>query len=469
MSMAKQVAASSSPAASPASAPASSKSSKKKRGQETVSATRLKVIVRRLPPNLPEAVFWKSVEPWVNEENTTWRIFYSGKIKPKLENENVPSRAYIMFKTPEQVAQFSSAYNGHAFRDKQGRESQAVVEFAPYQKVPITNVKPDVRQGTIDQDPDFMSFMTNLNAPVEYESLASLEKGVSQAPALEPVIAPLIEALIQQKKATKGAKAAAKAAAAQAPTVASRQAAAVASQQAAMQAAAEEKAVYSRKLPGEAGPSVEPPPPKPKKGKQASEPQPTGDDTARKRPVVGANRQFDAALGAATGGRAQPRTQEKPSAATQASTAASTPAQPAAQPAPGKGKTRRGKGGGQAPQATGGPSQSQGAPQSRADAGQGGRGRGRGRGAPPPPQVQPGMIQIASRPAANAPISRIDMQPPNQVIYSSTPGEGAGGDGRPVRNAVAAQMIDKLRTGGGGRGRGRGSPGRGGASGALPG
>lgn len=26
---------------------------------------RLKVVIRRLPPDLPEAVFWKSVSPWV--------------------------------------------------------------------------------------------------------------------------------------------------------------------------------------------------------------------------------------------------------------------------------------------------------------------------------------------------------------------------------------------------------------------
>lgn len=29
---------------------------------------RLKIVVRRLPPTLPEAAFWKSVAPWVARE-----------------------------------------------------------------------------------------------------------------------------------------------------------------------------------------------------------------------------------------------------------------------------------------------------------------------------------------------------------------------------------------------------------------
>jgi hypothetical protein len=34
------------------------------------SNQRLKAVVRRLPPDLPPAVFWKTVEPWIHRENT---------------------------------------------------------------------------------------------------------------------------------------------------------------------------------------------------------------------------------------------------------------------------------------------------------------------------------------------------------------------------------------------------------------
>lgn len=74
----------------------------------------------------------------------------------------------MAFKTEEQLAVFSQEYDGHVFRDKAGEldscalvvqiaqlrggnESQAVVEFAPYQKVPSDRKKQDARVGTIDK------------------------------------------------------------------------------------------------------------------------------------------------------------------------------------------------------------------------------------------------------------------------------------------------------------------------------
>ena len=85
------------------------------------------------------------------------------------------SCAYLAFKTEEFVAKFSREYDGHIFKDKaglsiphlclfssmpgahnvvadtQGIESQAVVEFAPYQKLPLEKKKVDSRNATIDQ------------------------------------------------------------------------------------------------------------------------------------------------------------------------------------------------------------------------------------------------------------------------------------------------------------------------------
>lgn len=44
---------------------------------------RLKTVVRRLPPNLPEDVFWQSVDAWVSEETVTWKTFYPGKSRKR--------------------------------------------------------------------------------------------------------------------------------------------------------------------------------------------------------------------------------------------------------------------------------------------------------------------------------------------------------------------------------------------------
>ncbi|RKP26977.1 hypothetical protein SYNPS1DRAFT_5328, partial [Syncephalis pseudoplumigaleata] len=58
--------------------------------------------------------------------------------------ENRYSRAYICFHTMEQMAEFHRGFDGHLF------ESYAIVEYAPYQKIPRERSKVDHHQGTID-------------------------------------------------------------------------------------------------------------------------------------------------------------------------------------------------------------------------------------------------------------------------------------------------------------------------------
>lgn len=45
------------------------------------NSIRLKTVIRKLPPNLPEEVFWQSVALWVNENTCTWKTFHKGKLK----------------------------------------------------------------------------------------------------------------------------------------------------------------------------------------------------------------------------------------------------------------------------------------------------------------------------------------------------------------------------------------------------
>lgn len=56
----------------------STKRSGKSSGQE-----RLKTVVRRLPANLPEEIFWQSVQNWVSEDTISWKVFYAGKLRKK--------------------------------------------------------------------------------------------------------------------------------------------------------------------------------------------------------------------------------------------------------------------------------------------------------------------------------------------------------------------------------------------------
>ncbi|GAA5954358.1 hypothetical protein JCM3765_004433 [Sporobolomyces pararoseus] len=185
---------------------------------------RLKAIVRRLPPDLPPAVFWKTVEPWIqrqpaveggheaqdNKENDTveWSEFKQGIVrKPGKDKDSVYSRAYITFKTPEALIAFHRGYDGWTFKDKTGNMSQAVVEFAPYQKMPTAPSKPDPRQGTIDQDPDFLAFQTALTAPPDPNETPA-EPVIEQ----DPRSTPLLEHLRAQKAAALATRKAAAAA-----------------------------------------------------------------------------------------------------------------------------------------------------------------------------------------------------------------------------------------------------------------
>lgn len=46
-------------------------------------ADRFKTVVRRLPPTLPEDVFWQSVQPWVTEETVSWKVYHPGKVRKR--------------------------------------------------------------------------------------------------------------------------------------------------------------------------------------------------------------------------------------------------------------------------------------------------------------------------------------------------------------------------------------------------
>ncbi|KAG0706582.1 Smg-4/UPF3 family-domain-containing protein [Suillus ampliporus] len=164
---------------------------------------RLKTVVRRLPPNLPEEIFWQSVQPWVTDDSVTWKVYHAGKLRKRANQENIPSRAYIAFKNEEVLATFGREYDGHLFRDKAGNESQAVVEFAPFQKIPSEKRKADARNATIDKDEDYISFLETLkNAEkAEHVSLETLI-AASQPPA-PPTTTPLLEALKAEKSAQK--------------------------------------------------------------------------------------------------------------------------------------------------------------------------------------------------------------------------------------------------------------------------
>lgn len=296
-------------------------------GKEDEGKQRLKVVVRRLPPNLPEHIFWNSVEPWTGKQELPppkqvksitiasaqtgsaeaasaqvsangsqtevvkaanelessdasgtdktavgtpqsqtaptegkasessasaqptksgplvnlgsagqgkllWRRYVTGKFKSGPSSSNsaadpsnphVHSRAYLRFKALQDLLDFHRGFDGHVFRDAKGNESVALVEWAPYQKVPSEMTQPaskkrDKRRGTIEQDEDYIAFVEQLKNgdgkdpkdKPDGELLGSASGTISKEEAAAAALqaaknTPLLEHL-RSKKAAKAAK-----------------------------------------------------------------------------------------------------------------------------------------------------------------------------------------------------------------------------------------------------------------------
>ncbi|VDH91455.1 regulator of nonsense transcripts 3 [Mytilus galloprovincialis] len=118
--------------------------------------TRRKVLIRRLPPSLTPETLLEQLSPLPSHE------FYFVRADMSL-GQNAFTRAYINFQSYEDVYNFRDQFDGYVFVDGKGNEYSAIVELAPYQKVPRRKPKKvDVKMGSIEQDPDYVKFLEYL-------------------------------------------------------------------------------------------------------------------------------------------------------------------------------------------------------------------------------------------------------------------------------------------------------------------
>ncbi|CAJ0968838.1 unnamed protein product [Ranitomeya imitator] len=134
----------------------------RKPGKETTSIcrrgrfleTELTVVIRRLPPSLTKEQLEEHLQPL--PEHDYFEFFANDtSLFPHMF-----SRAYINFKSPEDIMLFRDRFDGYVFIDHRGQEYPAIVEFAPFQKVAKRkNKKKDSKTGTIDDDPEYRKFL----------------------------------------------------------------------------------------------------------------------------------------------------------------------------------------------------------------------------------------------------------------------------------------------------------------------
>ncbi|GIY64769.1 regulator of nonsense transcripts 3A [Caerostris darwini] len=191
-----------------------------------------KVVIRRLPPTMTEDQFLDQISPVPDHD-----YMYFAKADMRL-GPHAFSRAVINFLIPEDIFLFKDKFDGYVFVDNKGKysvnnskqlklvvhfificvnynftgnEYPAVVEFAPFQKIPKKRnpKKRDAKCGTIENDPDYLKFLESLKNPDEValptaevylEEIESREKELKANNGVPKVSTPLIEYLTALKK-----------------------------------------------------------------------------------------------------------------------------------------------------------------------------------------------------------------------------------------------------------------------------
>lgn len=89
-----------------------------------------KVVIRRLPPSMTQEQFIEQISPLPEHD-----YLYFVKADMYL-GQYAFSRAYINFLDQQDIFIFREKFDNYVFVDSKGTEYPAVVEFAPFQRLP---------------------------------------------------------------------------------------------------------------------------------------------------------------------------------------------------------------------------------------------------------------------------------------------------------------------------------------------
>ncbi|KAH0536398.1 hypothetical protein FGG08_006723 [Glutinoglossum americanum] len=178
---------------------------------------RLKVVIRKLPPGLTQVELEAALgEDWkLGGGRVDWMIYKPGKVSKDPVKISTPSRAYLHLTDQSHLTALSAAIQRANFTDARNTSSSAsslgppVVEFAPFGRIPSAKKRLDARQGTIDQDPEFIAFLEGLTNPTNTKkSSAEGSVGVDSLGKKEEKVTttPLVQYL-KDKKASKAKEA----------------------------------------------------------------------------------------------------------------------------------------------------------------------------------------------------------------------------------------------------------------------
>lgn len=188
-------------------------SQKSGRGKAPVEGQ--KVVIRRLPPGISEEEVSKYLgDEWQpNKGKVGWFSFMPGKTSTDLAKPSRPSRVYLHLLRTEYIMPFMDHVRNSQWEDASGTWGDPclcgppAMEISIYKKIPTSKNRADTRQGTIDQDPEFMTFLESLANPTgDRDPEADYTGQEDELPIVKASSTPLIEYL-REKKANKAKEA----------------------------------------------------------------------------------------------------------------------------------------------------------------------------------------------------------------------------------------------------------------------
>ncbi|CAK9807173.1 Regulator of nonsense transcripts 3A [Anthophora plagiata] len=159
-----------------------------------------KVVIRRLPPTMNQEQFLEQVSPLPEHD-----YLYFVKADMSM-GQYAFSRVYINFVEQQDIFMFREKFDNYVFVDSKGIEYPAVVEFAPFQRLPKKRVgkKKDLKCGTIESDPYYISFLESLKNQEAESNIAQPKTEYSYQPSdnapKRVTTTPLLEYLKQRKQ-----------------------------------------------------------------------------------------------------------------------------------------------------------------------------------------------------------------------------------------------------------------------------
>ncbi|KAI9744862.1 MAG: regulator of nonsense transcription [Claussenomyces sp. TS43310] len=181
------------------------------------SGPKLKIVVRRLAPGLTEAEFTKILgEEWnLGQGKVDWFIYKPGRDSKDVSKPSRPSRAYMHLTSETHLIALSDAVRQRSFEDNLNTWTSTAligpptVEFAPYGRIPSGRRRTDARQGTIDQDAEFMDFLESLINPITGKEGVEDPSGEAGPDKGQKVTTTPLVQFLKDKKANKGKESAA--------------------------------------------------------------------------------------------------------------------------------------------------------------------------------------------------------------------------------------------------------------------